>query len=308
MKRRKVLVLDDLEEDFFVELKKHCEFVRELGEQSKDAEILVVRSRTRVDERLLKKLPNLKLVITATHGEDHIDKIALAERNISYRIAPVQSYDVAQGVMAYILAFATNLVIADRCLKRGEWKKSELKGFRVEGKTLGIVGYGRIGKEVARQAIANGMEVVAYDKDLKVRVASDLPVCFVDDLDELLKRSDIITLHVPLTSDTKGMIGERELSMVKDGAYVINATRGDVVDEEALLRALNTGKIAGAALDVFKTQPPFGNTTSSEALARHEKVIATPHSVAQTKEALRQKGERVLEEILRYIASDVSRY
>lgn len=297
-----MVVLDDFEESFFVELNRYCDVVREVDDQSKDAEILVVRSKTRVDERLLERLPSLRLVITATHGEDHIDKGALAERNISYRSTPVQSYDVAQGVMAYIFAFATNLVTADRYLKRGEWRKRELRGFRIEGKVLGVVGYGRIGKEVARQAIANGMKVIVYDKDPMARANKDLPVAFVDKLDELLMSSDIITLHVPLTQETMCMIGDRELSLVKDGAYLINATRGGVVDEAALLRALENGKLAGAALDVFKRQPPFGNLTS-EALARHEKVIATPHSIAQTEDALRQKGKRVLEEILKYISS-----
>lgn len=227
MKRStKVLVLDDFDEEFFIELEKYCEVTKEIDERSEDAEILVVRSRTRVDDELIRKLPNLRLVITATHGEDHIDKRALAERNIPYRSTPMQSYDVAQGVMAYVFAFATNLVVADRYLKRGEWKKGELKGFRIEGKTLGIVGYGKIGMEVAKQAIANGMRVIVYDKDPKARSKSNLPVTFVDKLDELLRKSDIATLHVPLTQDTIGMIGERELSMMQDGAFLINTTRG----------------------------------------------------------------------------------
>ncbi len=294
----KVLVLDSFDEEFFKQVQNYCEIVDETRES--EVEILIVRSNTRVDRELLSRLPKLRLVITATHGEDHIDKQALAERGIPYHNAPVQSYDVAQGVMAYIFAFATNMVNADRLMKKGEWRKKELVGFRIEGKVLGIIGYGRIGREVARQALANGMKVIVHEKDPKMRRENSLPVVFVDRLEDLLSKSDIITIHVPLTDETKGMIGERELNMVKDGAYLINTARGGIVDEEALLKALEKGKLAGAALDVFQHQPPLINNSSGE-LAQHEKVIASPHSIAQTKEALRQKGDVVLKIIREYL-------
>ncbi|MGB9717498.1 MAG: NAD(P)-dependent oxidoreductase [Thermoproteota archaeon] len=295
----KVLVLDSFDQEFFERLKEYCEVLNEtrMGE----AEILIVRSNTRVDRQFISKLPNLRLVVTATHGEDHIDKQALAERGIEWHTAPVQSYDVAQSVMAYVFAFATNMVIADRSMKRGEWRKSELIGFRVEGKTLGIIGYGRIGREVARQALANGLRVIVYEKDAKAKIENRLPIRFAETLEELLSNSDIITIHVPLTEETKGMIGERELAIVKDGVFLINTARGGIVDEEALLKALETNKLAGAALDVFHHQPPLLNNCS-EKLACHEKVIASPHSIAQTREALRQKGETVLKIIKEYVS------
>ncbi len=287
----KVLVLDSFDEEFFEKLGEDCEILDEnrMGE----AEILIVRSNTTVDRQFVSKLPNLKMVVTATHGEDHIDKQTLAERGIAYHTAPVQSYDVAQSVMAYIFAFATNMVKADRSMKKGEWRKKELVGFRVEGKTLGIIGHGRIGREVARQAVANGLKVIVYEKDARARLENRLPIRFAENLQELLSNSDIVTIHVPLTEETRGMIGERELAIVKDGAYLINTARGGVVDEEALLKALETSKLAGVALDVFHHQPPLLNN-SSEKLACHEKVIASPHSIAQTREALNQKGESVL--------------
>ena len=294
----KVLILDSFDEEFFKQIQNYCEIVDET--QENEVEILIVRSNTRVDRELLSRLPKLRLVITATHGEDHIDKQALAERGIPYRNAPVQSYDVAQGVMAYIFAFATNMVNADRTMKKGEWRKKELVGFRIEGKVLGIIGYGRIGREVARQALVNGMKVIVYEKDPKARRENSLPVVFVDRLEDLLSKSDIITIHVPLTDETKGMIGERELNMVKDGAYLINTARGGIVDEEALLKALEKGKLAGVALDVFQYQPPLANNSSGK-LVQHEKVVASPHSIAQTKEALRQKGEAVLKIIREYL-------
>jgi D-3-phosphoglycerate dehydrogenase len=302
-RRPKVVVLDSFDEEFFKRLGEECEIVDK--NHMREAEILIVRSNTMVDREFVSKLPSLKLVISATHGEDHIDKQALAERGIPYHTAPVQSYDVAQSVMAYIFAFATNMVSADRSMKRGEWRKREFIGFRIEGKTLGIIGYGRIGREVARQALANGLKVFVYEKDAKARLNNKLPIRFAETLEELLSNSDIITIHVPLTEETKGMIGERELSLVKDGAYLINTSRGGIVDEEALLKALETNRLAGVALDVFYHQPPLLNN-SSEKLARHEKVIASPHSIAQTMEALRQKGESVLQIIKKYV--DEERY
>jgi D-3-phosphoglycerate dehydrogenase len=293
-----VLVLDSFDEEFFKGLQKYCEIVDET--HMKEVEIIIVRSNTRVDRDFVSKLPNLRLVVSATHGEDHIDKRVLEERKIPYRTAPVQNYDVAQGVMAYIFAFATRMVSADRSMKKGEWRKKELVGFRVEGKTLGIVGYGRIGREVARQALANGMKVIVYEKDPKARRENALPVVFAERLEDLLSKSDIITIHVPLTEETRGMIGERELAMVKNGAYLINTARGGIVDEEALLKALENDRLAGVAVDVFQHQPPLVNN-SSEKLIRHEKVIASPHSIAQTREALKQKGESVLKIIREYM-------
>ncbi|MEM2088878.1 MAG: NAD(P)-dependent oxidoreductase [Thermoproteota archaeon] len=294
-------MLDSFDEGFFKELQNYCEIVNETC--MKEVEILIVRSNTRVNGEFVSKLPNLRLVVSATHGEDHIDKKVLEERKIPYRTAPVQNYDVAQGVMAYIFAFATGMVNADRSMKKGEWRKKELIGFRVEGKTLGIVGYGRIGREVARQALANGMKVIVYEKDPKARRENALPVVFAEKLEALLLESDIITIHVPLTEETRGMIGEHELAKVKKGAYLINTARGGIVDEEALLKALDNNRLAGAAIDVFQHQPPLVNN-SSEKLVRHEKVIASPHSIAQTREALRQKGESVLKIIKEYVSKE----
>ncbi|MEM2930631.1 MAG: NAD(P)-dependent oxidoreductase [Thermoproteota archaeon] len=297
-RKPKVLVLDSFDAEFFERLREYCEILDE--NSMEEAEILIVRSNTVVDRGFVSKLPNLKLVVSATHGEDHIDKQALAERGIPYRTAPVQSYDVAQSVMAYVFAFATNMVRADRSMKKSEWRKKEFVGFRVEGKTLGIIGYGRIGREVARQALANGLKVIVYEKDAKAQLENKLPVRFAETLGELLSNSDIITIHVPLTEETRGMIGESELAIIKDGAYLINTARGGIVDEEALLKALESDRLAGVALDVFHHQPPLGYNSSGK-LAQHEKVVASPHSIAQTREALRQKGESVLEIIKRHV-------
>lgn len=178
-------------------------------------------------------------------------------------------------------------------MKRGEWKKKELKGCRIKGKTLGIIGYGRIGREVARMASALGMNVVAYDpyvKDNEIAVP----------LNTLLETSDFITVHVPLTEETKGMIGKNEIGKMKDGAYVINTARGGIVDEKALLDALQKGKLGGAALDVYAHQPVFENKVSNK-LIGNDKVIASPHSIGQSTEAVEDKGEGVIRIIRDFI-------
>jgi len=290
MNKHKILVADDYNKKFFDELAKHGEVVKasNIGDdvQLDDITILVVRSKTRVNEKLVDRMRNLRCVISATHGVDHVHVNYLKEKGIKFHNVPVQSYDVAQGVMAYILVHSTNLVKGDRSMKRGEWKKKELRGCRIKGKTLGIIGYGKIGREVAKMASALGMNIVVYDpyvKDNKFAVT----------LDELLEKSDFITVHVPLTEETKGMIGKKEISKMKKGAYLINSARGGIIDEEALLDALREGKLSGAALDVYEQQPPFENKVSDE-LIRDEKVIATPHSIGQTIEAVEEKGEGVI--------------
>jgi len=295
MNNHKILVVDDYKKEFFDELARYGEVVKATKiddhPQLGDVNILVVRSKTKVDEKLVGRMRNLKCVISATHGTDHVSVDYLTEKGIKFYNVPVQSYDIAQGVMAYILAQSTKLLEGDRSMKRGEWKKKELRGFRIKGKTLGIIGYGRIGKAVARMASALKMKVVAYDPYVKGTE-------FAVTLDELLETSDFITIHVPLTKETKGMIGKNEISKMKDGAYLINTARGGIIDERALLNALNEGKLSGAALDVYGQQQPFENEVSNR-LAKDERVIATPHSIGQTIEAIEEKGEGVIEIIKR---------
>jgi D-3-phosphoglycerate dehydrogenase len=294
--KHKILVADSYGKRFYDELARYGEVVKATNVddvQLDDVTILVVRSKTKVDEELVDRMRNLKCVISATHGVDHVNVDYLKEKGIKFYNVPVQSYDVAQGVMAYILAHSTNLVEGDRSMKRGEWKKKELRGCRIKGKTLGIIGYGRIGREVARMASALGMNVVAYDPYVK---NSEIAVT----LDTLLETSDFITIHVPLTEETKSMIGKDEISKMKDGAYLINTARGGIVDERALLDALQEGKLSGAALDVYEHQQPFENEVSNK-LIRDEKVIATPHSIGQTAEAVEEKGEGVIKIIKNFI-------
>ena len=251
--------------------------------------ILVVRSKTKVNKKLVDIMKSLECVITATHGIDHIDLNYLAEKGIKFYNVPAQSYDVAQGVIAYILAHCTNLVEGDRSMKRGEWKKTSLIGYRVTGKTLGIIGCGKIGREVARLGSALGMKVIVSDpciQDDKIVLVS---------LDELLRTSDFITVNCPLTEATRDLIGREEISKMKDDAFIVNTARGGIINEEALLEAVQAGKV-GAAFDVFSTKTPFNNEVTNS-LIKSERVIATPHSIGQSHEAIDEKGEGVIKAI-----------
>jgi D-3-phosphoglycerate dehydrogenase len=250
----------------------------------------VVRSNTHVDQQLVNQLPNLRCVISATHGMDHVDQDYLTARGIAFVTVPVQSYDVAQGVIAYILAHATNLLPADRSMKQEQWRKRALVGCRITNKTLGIIGYGKIGKALAHLASVLGMTVLVYDPYID---PSAIDATSVPALDALLGQSDYLSIHVPLTEQTRGMIGRREITQMKDGAFLINTARGGIVDEHALLDAIDSGKLSGAGLDVFVHQHPFYDEISRQ-LVHSPHVLATPHSIGQTHEALRSKGDAVM--------------
>jgi phosphoglycerate dehydrogenase-like enzyme len=251
--------------------------------------ILVVRSKTKVNQELVDLMKSLECVITATHGIDHIDLDCLNEHGIKFYNVPAQSYDVAQGVIAYILAHCTNLVEGDRSMKRGEWKKTSLVGCRVTGKTLGIVGCGKIGREVARLGSALRMNVVVSDPCIQ---GDDVTVV---SLDELLRKSDFITVNCPLTGGTRDLIGKEELAKMKDGVFLVNTARGGIINEKALLDAVRSGKV-GAALDVLVSKTPFEDEVANS-LIQNERVIATPHSIGQTFEAIEEKGEGVIKAI-----------
>jgi len=288
-----ILVCDNFGEEFLDRLSKFGTVF-----QSSDIDyslpldevtILVVRSKTKVNKKLVDIMKSLECVITATHGIDHIDLNYLAEKGIKFYNVPAQSYDVAQGVIAYILAHCTNLVEGDRSMKRGEWKKTSLIGYRVTGKTLGIIGCGKIGREVARLGSALGMKVIVSDpciQDDKIVLVS---------LDELLRTSDFITVNCPLTEATRDLIGREEISKMKDDAFIVNTARGGIINEEALLEAVQAGKV-GAAFDVFSTKTPFNNEVTNS-LIKSERVIATPHSIGQSHEAIDEKGEGVIKAI-----------
>jgi D-3-phosphoglycerate dehydrogenase len=245
-------------------------------------EVLLVRSRTKVTEGVISAAANLRVIGRAGAGLDNIDVEAARKRGVKVVNSPEASTNaVAELTIGLMIALARRLSLADASMKRGVWAKSELVGWELGGKTLGVIGFGRIGSRVAEIARTLGMRVLAPeghgDRSLLNRVGVE---CVP--LEVLLRRSDIVTIHVPLTAQTRHLLGSKELEMMKDGSYLVNTSRGAVVDEKALLGALKSGRILGAALDVFETEPP----TNRELIAMPN-LVCTPHIGGQTVEAQR---------------------
>ena len=246
-----------------------------------DYEGLIVRSATRVSRAVLEAGRRLEVVGRAGAGVDTIDVDAATERGVVVMNTPGgNTTAVAEHTLALLLALARRIPAADASLKAGRWDKSRLGGVELFGKTLGVVGLGRIGAEVARRALGFRMQVIAYDPYLTREAAARLGVESVE-LDDLLARADFVSIHVPLTSDTRHLLGAAELARARAGVRIVNCARGGIVDEAALARAIEAGHVAGAALDVFEREPP----PADHPLLRLDRVIVTPHLGAATDEA-----------------------
>lgn len=253
----------------------------ELARRLEDADALIVRSGVRVTRQLISGAHRLRVIGRAGVGVDNIDVDAATERGIAVLNAPAgNTVSAAELTFALMLALARRLVAADRSIRDGQWARSRLAGVELQGKTLGLVGAGRIGGEVAKRARAFGLHVLACDPYLSAERAEALGVQRVS-LDELLERADIVSLHVPLTASTRGLIGEAQLQRMKRTAFLINTSRGGVVDEPALVRALEQGRIAGAALDVFAEEP----LPAESPLRGAPNLLLMPHLGASTREA-----------------------
>jgi len=254
---------------------------------------LIVRGRTKVTASVIAAASSLKVIGRAGVGVDNIDLVAAKKQNITVVNAPMStSLAVAELTFGLLLALAREIPRADAGMKQGKWLKKELEGVELNGKTLGLIGFGRIGVEVGKRAFAFGMNVIAYDPlisedDIKQRGAE--PVSIQD----LYAWSDFISLHLPLNVQTRDLIGPLAFSQMKAGVRIMCAARGGIIDESALLDALNSGKVAGAALDVFGQEPP-GLTE----IVSHPRVIATPHVGAQTAEAQIRASEDIANEML----------
>ena len=260
----------------------------DLGEVLKEYDALVIRSATKVTREILEiaKEGKLKLIVRAGVGVDNIDVISASEFGITVRNTPNSSSDsVAELALAHMFAVARFVGTSNYTMRNGEWNKKKYEGVELRGKTLGIVGMGRIGKSLAFKATALGMKVVYNDAFGKV---DDIEYEYVE-LKELLSISDFISLHVPYDKNAGSLIGKEELKIMKDGSYLINCARGRVVDEEALLDALDSGKISGAGIDVFEVEP-----NTNEALVNHPRVSCTPHIGASTMEAQERIGDEVV--------------
>ena len=248
---------------------------------------LIVRSETQVTSEILTAATRMKIVGRAGVGVDNIDTEAATQRGIIVVNSPTGNIiAAAEHSVAMLLALARRIPAADSSIKAGKWEKSKFLGVEVRHKTLGVVGLGKVGMAVARRAQGMEMQIVAYDPFVSPEQARKNDVTMLD-LEEVLKQSDFVTLHTSLTSGpngTKGLIGAAKLSLMKPGARIINCARGGLIDEEALLVALNEGRLAGAALDVFSQEPIRDNETLKQLVA-HERVVATPHLGASTEEA-----------------------
>ena len=261
----------------------------QLAEQVKNYDVLVVRSATKVREPIIDAAAaagRLKLVIRGGVGVDNIDVAYAEEHGIRVRNTPAaSSRSVAELALGHMFALARYIAIANHTMRQGEWNKKKYEGIELGGKTLGIIGYGRIGRALAEMAQALGMKVIAADPFVQApEIVSQA---------ELLAQADFISLHVPAAKGEPPLINAETLAQMKDGAYLVNTSRGALIDEAALLAALDSGKIAGAALDVYAEAP-----TKNEALCQHPRVSVTPHIGGSTQEAQARIGDEIVSHIL----------
>jgi D-3-phosphoglycerate dehydrogenase len=306
----KILITDGLEESGQSLLRRLSQVddrrgvaPEELAQIIGEYDALIVRSRTKVTPSLFAAAARLKVVGRAGVGVDNIDLEAARQRQVTVVNAPAATtLAVAEHTLALILALARRIPQADAAMKAGSWLKNEIFGLELSGKTIGIIGVGSIGSLVAERAAAFGMAALGYDpllSDEQVRQRGAAPVS----LDELYARSDFISLHVPLLPATRGMISAETLSIMKPGVRLVCTARGGLIDEDALLAALESGQVAGAALDVFASEPP-GLTS----LVAHPNLIATPHISGQTSEAQMRAAVDIASEVIAALRGEPLRW
>ena len=267
-----------------------------------NADALIVRSATKVDERLIASAPKLRVIARAGTGIDNVDVPAASARGILVMNAPGgNSVSVAEHALALMLSLARSVPVADATMKRSVWDKKKLTGAELRGKTLGLVGLGRIGQEVAARARAFGMEIVAHDPFISEEIAGSLGIQLLD-LDAMCAASDYISLHIPATAETRHLFGKARLARCKPNVRIVNTARGELIDETALADAIEAGTVGGAALDVFETEPP-----KDWRLAKLPQVVATPHIAASTSEAQELVGLETATAVRDYLTLGVIR-
>ena len=306
----KVLVADPLAEEGMENLKAKTDVdVRtglkpdELKAIIGDYDALIVRSETQVTRDVIKCGKKLQIIARAGVGLDNVDINAATEQGIMVVNAPTgNTVAAAEHTMALMLALARNVPQAHAQLKAGKWNRKEFTGVELRNKTLGIIGLGNVGSGVAVRSKNFDMRMISYDPFASEGYAATLGVTLVP-LEQLYRESDFITLHLPLTPQTKSMIGAREFDMMKKGVRVINVARGGLIDEEALVKAIEDGKVAGAAIDVFQVEP-----CTDSILFRNDKIIVTPHLGASTREAQINVCVDVVEQIIDVLNGKPARY
>ncbi|MFB4163462.1 phosphoglycerate dehydrogenase [Alteribacillus sp. JSM 102045] len=297
----RVLVSDAMSEEGLAPLlnNDNMECVQQNVNETSDLDqydALLVRSGTTVTAELMDKMDHLKIIARAGVGVDNIDIDAATKRGIVVINAPDgNTISTAEHTFAMIISLARKVPQANASIKSGEWNRKAFQGTELRGKTLGIVGFGRIGSELAKRARGFDMTTVVFDPFLTKERAEKSGVRLAE-LDDLLSEADIITVHTPLTKDTKGLLGMENINKTKKGVFLINCARGGIIDEDALKHYLENGHVAGAALDVFEEEPAQNNE-----LLNFNQVISTPHIAASTKEAQLNVAAQVSEEVLQFL-------
>jgi D-3-phosphoglycerate dehydrogenase len=299
---KKVLVADPVSQDGIDILKSDSDVevvvkdtisAEDLLKEIKEYDAIIVRSRTKVTREVIAVADRLKAIARGGVGLDNIDQEAAKESNIKVLNTPeASSASVAEHALGLCFALARHYCRATSTTAAGKWEKKALKGIELGGKTLGIVGLGRIGRELAKRAMGIGMKVIGSDPYLDQEALKGTGIELVG-LSQVLQESDFISLHMPLTLETKGLISATELDMMKSSAYLVNCSRGGIVDEDALHKSLSEGKIAGAAIDVFENEPPVDSP-----LLELSNVVLTPHIAASTVDGQKRVSIEVARKVL----------
>ena len=265
----------------------------ELADSIGDYDAIVIRSATKLTADVIERADRLKVIGRAGVGVDNVDVEAATRRGIVVANAPESTViSAAEHSIGLLVALARNIPQAHAALKDGRWERSRWGGIELAGKTLGVLGFGRIGQQVARRAVGLGMRVVAYDPFVAKERYRELGIERAETIEAALEDAEFVTLHLPLGPETRGIVGRELLARMREGARLVNAARGELVDEEALLDALRSGRLAGAALDVFSSEPYSGP------LLELENVVVTPHLAASTEEAQDRAGVIVAEQVV----------
>lgn len=298
----RILVADGMDKNAAKELismghelvQEHYE-IEELKEKLGEFDAIIIRSATKIRKEVIDAVSEsqLKLMIRAGVGLDNIDVAYAKEKGIAVENTPnASSASVAELAIGHMFSLARYLYISNVTMRQGKWNKKAYKGIELAGKTLGLIGFGRIAKETAKRAYALGMNVIYTNRSGAKEGYKEYRYVSKE---ALLKEADFISLHIPFVKELGAVIGEKEFEMMKDGVFIVNCARGGVVDEDALINALDSGKVAGAAIDVFAAEP-----TKNERLYTHEKVSVTPHIGGSTKEAQARIGLEIIEKVKSY--------
>ncbi|CAN9138656.1 unnamed protein product [Alternaria alternata] len=312
--KRKILIPEKVSPDGLALLKDQFDVDEKKGltpEELKkiigEYDALIVRSETKVTAELLEAAKKMKVVARAGVGVDNVDVQSATSHGIIVVNSPSGNINAAaEHTIALLMAVARNVGDASQSIKDGKWERSRLVGVEAKGKTLAIVGLGKVGLTVARIANGLGMRLIAYDPYANPNLAAAASVTLRPSLAEILKEADFLTLHTPLIASTKGMISKAELETMKPTARILNVARGGMIDEDALVEALDAGVIAGAGIDVFTSEPPEQNSSATRLIA-HPKVVATPHLGASTKEAQENVSIDVCEQVVSILSGELPR-